>query len=236
MHLRFETALSRRNACRESGRVRVGAPCRAVRDRMRQGLSLMELLLVLVIMAVVAAMILPQLFGVEARQALRSAADQLNGTMVDARQQAMVSGQTMFMLFQFETGLYAVVPEPIDQETTARFDQVTNLLTQAAESSRMSGMETSTNLSNITGVEQLPSGARFLTGQAGVAQPNDTSAIQADLSGLPYIAFAPDGTTDDAIIQLISEEQDRITVQLRGLTGAIRIGELTGVDQFGAVQ
>ena len=193
----------------------------------------MELLLVLVIMAIMAAMVLPRLFEVEARQALRSAADQLNGNMVDARQQAMVSGQTMFMLFQFETGLYGVVPEPIDQETIATFEQVTQLLTQAAESSRMTGTGGSTNLSQITGIEQLPAGVKFLTGQAGVAQTNDTSAIQADLSGLPYIAFAPDGTTDDTIIQLISEEQDRITVQLRGLTGAIRIGELVAPDQFG---
>lgn len=224
MHSRLEIPRSRRRTTQRS---------RAGRKRERHGFSLMELLLVLAIMAIIAAMILPQLFGVQGRQSLRNAADQLNGAMVDARQQAMVSGQTMYMLFQFDSGMYAVVPEPIDQETTAQFEQVTSALSQAANLSRLTGNEDTTSRIDLPGVDRLPAGVQILTGQAGEAQAENAATVQADISGLPYVAFAPDGTTDDAILQLVSEEQDQITVQLRGLTGAIRIGELVGPNQVG---
>ena len=202
----------------------------------RDGLTLIELLLVLVIFAITAALVFPRLFDAESRQSLRGAADQLNGSLVSTRHQSMAEGQSLFLLYQVGTPLYAVVAEPLDDETRGQFDQVTTTLSQIADSYEQDNDFVFT-LDGTTGIRTLPTGIRFFGGESGVGQANDTSAIQAEIAGLPFIAFAPDGTTDDAVIELVNDDLDVIAIQLRGLTGTPRIGEMTsGIPIGGPVQ
>lgn len=193
--------------------------------RTRFGLTLIELLLVLVIMVIAAALVVPRLSEAEGRRSLLTAADQLNGSLVSTRQQSLAAGQTMFLIYQAGTPLYAVVPEPIDDETRNQFDQVTTMLSQVAGSydpaTDQGGL-----LEGTTGIRKLPVGTQFLSGVSGIAQANDMSGMQAEILGMPYVAFAPDGTTDDAVLELVNEETDQIAIQLRGLTGTARVGEL----------
>lgn len=208
-----------------SDRVRSGRVCSG---RVRSGFTLMELMLVLAITAIVAAFVIPRLFNVQGREVLRNGANQLSGAMLDARHQAISTGQTTFLMYQANSGLYAIAPEPIDEASSEQFNQVTQLLSQVASSASSPAADglADYQTGNSGVVEQLPRGVRFLVGQTGEAQENDMQGIQAEISGLPYVAFAPDGTSDDAILELTNEDLDRITVQLRGLTGAVRVGEL----------
>ena len=92
-------------------------------------------------------------------------------------------------------------------------------------------------LEGTTGIRKLPIGTRFLASETATAQANDVSSIQAEISGLPFITFAPDGTTDDAVVELVNDDFDRIAIQLRGLTGTARIGELMlGTQNGGPIQ
>lgn len=191
----------------------------------RRGLTLIELLLVLVIIVIAAALVVPRLSEAEGRRALMTAADQLHGSLVSARQQSVAEGQSVFLIYQAGTPLYAVVPEPIDDETRTQFDQVTTTLSQVIGTYDPATDEGGT-LNDTTGIRKLPLGTQFLSGEAGSAQANDISGMQAEILGLPYIAFAPDGTTDDAVLELINEDSDQVSIQLRGLTGTARIGEL----------
>ena len=195
------------------------------RRRFRGGLTLVELLLVLVIMVIAAALVVPRLFNSQQRQTLRSAADQLNAVLLSTRQQSMVDGQQLFLLYEAGTPFFAVVPEPMDDTTRGEFEQVTSTLSQIA-SSYDPANEVAGSLRGTTGIRKLPMGTRFLAGDTGVAGPSDLTTIAADISGLPFVAFAPDGTTDDAILELVNDDFDRIAVQLRGLTGTSQVGEL----------
>jgi hypothetical protein len=48
--------------------------------------------------------------------------------------------------------------------------------------------------------------------------------------GMP-IFFFPDGTTSNAQMVLANEDQDTVTVTLRGLTGMVRLGRVEAVNQ-----
>jgi len=192
---------------------------------MHAGLTLIELMLVLVIMVIAAALVVPRLSDAESRRALQTAADQLNGSLVSARQESLAAGQSMFVIYQTGTPLYAVVPEPIDEASRTEFDRVTTWLSQFADTYDPA-QDAGNTPEGTPGIRKLPLGTQFLTGESGVAQASDNSGVQAEILGLPFITFAPDGTTDDSVVELVNEDSDRIVIQLRGLTGTARVGEL----------
>ncbi len=192
----------------------------------RAGLTLIELLLVLVIMVLAAAWVFPRMFDAQGRHTLRTAGDQLEASLVDARHQAMAQGQSMLLVYHFGTPYYAVVPEPDDEPSRQNFNQVIQSLTQMAAMLRPD-REPVALPDGLPGMARLPSGTLFLSGEFGTTQASEPGRIQAEIAGLPFVLFAPDGTTDDALFFLANDSMAQIYVQLRGLTGTVTVADAT---------
>ena len=224
----------------------------------RQGLTLIEMLLVLALVVAMAAMVVPTL-GVFDDEYLRQAAEQVRGDWTAARVEAMTSGLTQVFRYEIETGEYVLQPWEGDDA----------LLEASAGASASGGISRGTlntpesgngSLANpaalgaggFGGTSGSPyaapagSGAGMMANTSAVHQKTlpeqikiascqvgmDIRAVQvADAVGSSYLAppilFYPDGTTSDAILTLVNEEGDSISLQLRGLTGITQVSEIS---------
>ena len=100
--------------------------------RVPRGLTLLELLLVMVLLVVVSAMIVPQIRSVTTRRELTSGAEQVRSALTKAQNQAMRQGAQVVLLYLPETPFYARVPAPNDEESTMQFEATQSQLTQLA--------------------------------------------------------------------------------------------------------
>jgi len=189
---------------------------RAVRPRPPHGVTLLELLLVLAVLAAAAALAWPALQRPLADQRLRKAADLIRAQWVTARVEAMESGETI--LFRCTPGgnryslqlaaLALADPQAADAQTALAgpaqgetlaaddFNPQTGLLPEGV---------------SFVGAEQI-----VLAGQSGL-QPGASQAC-TDL------LFQPDGTTTDSRLVLCNQDGSTIELTLRGLTGVVTVG------------
>ncbi len=96
-----------------------------------QGLTLLELLLVLVLMSVVFALVIPGFVGLAGRNELISGAEQVRTAIARARSDAMRTGQTRLIIYSPGSGFYAEVAEPLDPAAESELAAVTAFIRQA---------------------------------------------------------------------------------------------------------
>jgi prepilin-type N-terminal cleavage/methylation domain-containing protein len=183
--------------------------------RSRGGVTLLELLLVLALLVVIAAISVPLLEGSFSRATLYGAGDLLRGAWAKARLSAMQSGQT-----------HAFRYEPLG----SRFQIVALNALGAPEHSELmpEDPETREETTEFVRLSQnrLPDGAVFHSGNvASSAKTLATMPMTAESGWSPPILFYPDGTTSDATLLLINDRQLAIRVTLRGLTGISQTAE-----------
>ena len=82
------------------------------RQTVRTGFSLLELLIVLLIMAVIAAMVWPAVERMHRRNQIQSSARQIRGELAEARTRAIESGIPYIFQFKPSTGEYRIGPRP----------------------------------------------------------------------------------------------------------------------------
>jgi Tfp pilus assembly protein FimT len=97
----------------------------------RPGMTLFEILLVLVLLVIVSSLSVPLFEGSFATVRLRRGSDQLLAAWSDARVQAVQTGRTYEFLFQSESGLYRVQPWQVQQVSDAVTDLAAADSTQA---------------------------------------------------------------------------------------------------------
>jgi prepilin-type N-terminal cleavage/methylation domain-containing protein len=179
----------------------------------RAGFSLLEVLLVLALLVVLAALVVPALEGPLAGERLRRSADQLRTAWTRARIRAMQSGEIYAFTFDPDAGTYRIAPLEALQAAPAGPGGDASVRGPAGAS---------------TG--QLPEDVVFYLGAA--ADPSgraDSPGLQAD-NGAPLIVFYPDGTSSTAEVWLRNETAQAVPVLLRGLTGVSRVGDVTVLE------
>jgi prepilin-type N-terminal cleavage/methylation domain-containing protein len=169
--------------------------------RINRGFTLFELLVVLAIFMVVAALATPFLFRAFNGQTLRGGADVVRAEFDRARVQAIRTGNIYAFLYQRNTGDYTTAP--------------------LIDSYSLVNPSMANKIGESPHIKTLPAKLVF----AGSSVSDDARAQvasesgQLESAGMTPILFYPDGTSQDAYVFLQSEQGGRIRVYLRGLTG-----------------
>jgi type II secretory pathway pseudopilin PulG len=192
--------------------------------------TLLELLLVLVLIAIVAALAIPTLSGSLTTWQLRSAGDTVQTRWTQTRTQAIRTGQTH--VFRFLPGSDRFVIEPwtigaplpaagmIEPDASAA---TTELPRQTDQSQR--------SLDPSREPFRLAEGVAFLGMELAASDLLLTEAIQDGWSA--PILFYPDGTTSSAVLYLANSEGQALEVSLRGLTGTCQVGDVRAIGELG---
>lgn len=201
----------------------------------------MELLLVMGILALVGGIAWPLISQAYVNIKLRNAAEQIQAVWGKARVDAISSGLPHVFRFEKERGDYSVVSW---QDENAALEAATPM----AQNNFVPGMAMSppvmpspapgtagavTNYGGAATTQgpKLPEGMIF----TNIDRTSDTRAMAADAqfssigitsTSIPVV-FYPDGTASDAVLTITNSKGRYITLNLRGLTGITRVGEIT---------
>lgn len=185
------------------------------------GMTLMELLLVVAIMVVVAAVAAPTVQQTLANQSLKKSADRVRVAMGQARVKAIKNGEEYAVFISPGGSYFSVAP-------FRTFDQQGALAGQR-ERELAEGRTTSFE------DDLLPMGILFVAAQSAMdARGADILSTSGSKGALEPIFFYPDGTSQDAIITLQNQKQATIEVHLRGLTGIAKTVRPDFVETEGA--
>lgn len=189
----------------------------------RCAFTLTELLLVLTIAAVIAAVAWPSLQKPFASHRLRTAADMVRSELCRTRIQAMRSGHTFAFRYVPEGGRFSVGPQGESCDAG-----VQGMETDVAASGEGDG-GLSAEDSQPTD-RTLPQGVRFVVGDTAAPStaasaagdsPTDENAPAGDEQWSEPIFFYPDGTTSDSLLLLANDRGYVMELMLRGLTGTV---------------
>lgn len=184
-------------------------------------MTLMELLLVVAIMVVVAAVAAPTVQQTLANQSLKKSADRVRVAMGQARVKAIKNGEEYAVFISPGGSYFSVAP-------FRTFDQQGALAGQR-ERELAEGRTTSFE------DDLLPMGILFVAAESAMdARGADILSTSGSKGALEPIFFYPDGTSQDAIITLQNQKQATIEVHLRGLTGIAKTVRPDFVETEGA--
>lgn len=199
----------------------------------RLGYTLMEMLLVLIVVGVILAVAWPNVARLSGQQKLMDSSEKVRTLMASARVHAIDSG--LVYQFRYEPGghYFVVVPFEREFEGVSPNARGTGTATGLGRFSKASGM--------------LPDGVTFAaptllnpggSGAAATAPGMGQKLSPDSLSGLLNagklesvswsgpILFQSDGTAADATLELVDKRHQRITLQVRGVTGAINVSRI----------
>jgi prepilin-type N-terminal cleavage/methylation domain-containing protein len=177
-----------------------------------KGVTLFEVLLVLAVAAVIAAMAWPALRRPLARYRLYSAADKVRTQWCQDRVEAMRSGRTYVFRYVVGGNQFRSGPE---EGTSAAASDGSDMIGDGRQ----------------RGDGTLPEGVKFLADAP--ALPANRQAAAPDESGDSWsdpILFYPDGTTSDARLLLAGDQSCAVRLMLRGLTGAPSVSDPDAIE------
>lgn len=198
----------------------------SLQKRSRVGVTLLEILLVMAVMVLMAAIAVPILNGTFEGSKLRRAADVVRSDWGRARVQAIRSGTEWAFVYEPGTGRYAIAPYSPYQPPT-----IGNSIS-AEEQGNFD-----------YGEGMLPIGVRFDQGQATA----DTRSIALDAggsggggadgagggSGVQTVLFYPDGTSQQMQLRLVNDRDWYVQIELRALTGTASVSDVAALEDAG---
>jgi Tfp pilus assembly protein FimT len=190
-------------------------------------------MLVMSILVTVAALAWPQIHRAYETVRLRKAADQVQAGLARARVEAMSSGLTQVFRFEPNSPRYTI--------TAYQDDSVSSSLDTSADASSSGGGQASGSSGaaapSPTGgptenpcEHQLPDGFAFTTAER--ASDSRTAAVEGQLNDnsasadAPPVFFYPDGSSQDAVITISTDNGRSVSITLRGYTGITHVGEI----------
>jgi prepilin-type N-terminal cleavage/methylation domain-containing protein len=192
------------------------------RHERRRGFTLVEVLVVMAILVLIAAIALPLIRKPLVRREVQSAADSVRTKMFHARIGAMRSRHVYTFQYQPGSGSYRVSPQ--DQPSAAQpTDDATN-----------TGQEdpvTADGEHQPSEDGSLPDGIHFLADDSPDPDAGEQTPPMIAQNGdggngwSEPIFFYPDGTTSDARLIVASGRGYAIHVRLRGVTGNVVVGK-----------
>ncbi|MEX2559654.1 MAG: prepilin-type N-terminal cleavage/methylation domain-containing protein [Pirellulales bacterium] len=191
----------------------------------RRAFTLLETVLVLSLLVILAAMAWPALKGPMSGHRLRRSADQVRAEWARARNRAMLSGEIQAFVYLPGSDRFRVVAYADAQGT----------LQQAAAGSNTAGSDTpgsgTTASGTAAGDRFLPAGVVFAASTISAAAAQAAFGAQGSWSDM--ILFYPDGTSTKATVTHESEDGRQVPVELRGVTGGSRAGEMISAQEVG---
>ncbi|MDB2686793.1 hypothetical protein N9Y42_06235 [Mariniblastus sp.] len=184
----------------------------------RSAFSMLELMLVLAIVIVVAALAVPAVQGTIDNQAITSGTDRVRIAMGQARVQAIRSGKVFAFFYQRNGQWFDVAPlENHDQ-----------LSSQQNRNGQVSVQDR--DLSD----NWLPREVRFVAGETQLDSRSETAKEASGAASIDAVLFYPDGTSQDAKLYVQDQRGRQMAVELRGLTGLAK--SIRTVSQNGQSQ
>jgi prepilin-type N-terminal cleavage/methylation domain-containing protein len=179
----------------------------------RPGYTLVELMLVLALMVMVAAIAYPSLDTMYLDTKLSMAGDQVRAKWLTARTQSVNEGRPYRFAVILGKGNYRLAPDSAD------FWGGSN------------GQTSDPDNGPLILEEALPKGVIFNTPDSGQSEPDPNSDTGSPTDGVDWsraftvATFLPDGTTreDLASITFNARGARPVDIKLRGLTGAITV-------------
>jgi type II secretory pathway pseudopilin PulG len=200
----------------------------------REGITLLELLIVLALLVILAGVSMPAFMGTIRSQRLRSAAESVRTEWMRAHIQAMKTGR--IHVYRFESGgrSFEIIPwvaddDALESSTTADA-QPTFVAMASASGTAAGGVE----LEEGPG---LPEGVIFVGGEAqsdarALSVEEALSGSEGDGQWGSPILFYPDGSASDAFVVVANDAQQSIRIELRGLTGLATVGDITLLEEL----
>jgi type II secretory pathway pseudopilin PulG len=192
--------------------------------------TLLELLLVLVLIALVAAFAVPTLSGSLSTWQLRSAGDTVQTRWTQARTQAIRKGQTHVFRYQPQSDRFLIEPwmigEPLPAVGLAAVEAGDDVIARAGRPD-----ESERSLDPRVEPFRLSAGVVFAGMELADRDLLLAEAIQDGWSS--PVLFHPDGTTSSAVLYLANGEGQALEISLRGLTGTCQVGEIRADDELG---
>jgi len=186
----------------------------------RKGFTLIELMVVMTILVMLAALTAPAFVRQYHEAKLRAAARDIVSLMQYARSQAVVEGTT----YRLNVGGDRLWVSYYDTETEQ--DPNRRDATQPAFVPDESVLGASRALPEGIVIRELQLGDESLAQLSDEAlETLDSQRSQLNEEGTPYISFTPSGTTDGARILLENEYESRLVVTLDAITGRTQVLE-----------
>ena len=222
-----------------------------------RGFTLLELMLVLAIIVVVAAVTIPSVTGAFKNQSLAKAGDLVRDEFARARIHAMESGRAYEFVYTVGGNTFRVNPRASLQDSVemsvdaangtneGSSNAAGNLLTPAP-ASVATVPATQMNVGGIVAKNTLVEGVRFAGGdmlvdtrasaldqqQSAASGVSTTTGTLGSGQAAPPIFFYPDGTTSNAQVILGNERGRYIVLRLRSLTGMCKVSELLTAEEL----
>ncbi len=207
----------------------VGSSLSVVR---RGGMTLLEILLALGVLAILAALAWPSVMRLHGEQKILDSAEKVRALVATARVHAIESGLAYQFRYELGGNHFLVIPfekefEGVDSRTTGagtaegfgRFSKAGGNLPEGVTFAKPND---SKSAPSVGGGQQLSSDA--LNGLPGADK----------LSGLSWsgpIVFQSDGSSTDVEFSVVDLRNQRVSLRVRGLTGAAAVGRLQREDR-----
>lgn len=205
----------------------------------RSAFTMLEVMLVLAVIAAISALVWPSLQRPFATQRLRRAAEQVRMHLIKTRTRAITTGETFSFTCQRDKPLYRI-------ECRTNNEAALQTVTVASSGGSQSGgtlaayAAPSNNHSAIIPPvdEMLPDGINFagddvsLDARSGQIAAQDLVSGSVDISWSQPILFYPDGTASSARVALVGDRGRAIVVEIRGVTGGAKIGDIISVEDL----
>ncbi len=207
--------------------VQIAVLRRALTDRRgARGMTLFEILLVLVLLVVLGSLATPLLDSTFSSMRLRRGTDQVLAAWSEARTKAIEHGQIYQFRFSEESNKYRVDRWYADESQRAK----------KASSTATSSLEGSEEKPDWHTQAALSETVFFVGGeQAGVdtagSREVETLAGEKNAAWSAPIFFFPDGTTSEASLLLRNEKERYQRATLRALTGIARASKLLSAEE-----
>lgn len=208
----------------------------------RRGVSLMELLLVLVLLVIAGSLAVPAITGAFGGVKLKRAGDKIIARWAEARAQAIETGVPYQFRFRPNTNAYRIEPltDVLQAGASGSGGPPTSSAPEPAASARVETDANRRSLDKTTTIEsQLPETILFVGGQsAGYDATTDERRVN-DLQTLGStwsspITFFPDGSASTASVVLQNDIPQYLRVTIRGLTGVARASGVLTREEYDA--
>ncbi|MFM2217799.1 MAG: hypothetical protein RL240_2117 [Planctomycetota bacterium] len=211
----------------------------------RSGFTLFELILVLIILVTLAAIAFPTLEAMVSSRRLQQSAERLQNELLEARVEAMKTGQAQVFRATINGNTYTIEPWLSgNEDSDASAGATVMSASGVVETERTStGQVALTSISADGDAKQLDNDVQFMGIETLVDARNALeiqksgetvpmagvgTAVSGGISS-PLLVY-PDGSSTTAQIILADSRGRRMAIQLRGVTGRSSIVRLATVD------
>jgi prepilin-type N-terminal cleavage/methylation domain-containing protein len=213
---------------------------------LRKGFTLLELLLVLSILAILAGLAVPTFESMISSRRLQQSVDKLQNQLLEARVEAMRTGQAQVFRATIHGSSYSITPWLSgDEDRDAAAGATVMTAGGVVETERTdSGAVAASSTDGSDSIETVDSDVMFLSVDTLVdarnalelqksgeiaPMPGSSSGSTSGSLSSPLLLY-PDGTSTTAQIILADIQGRRMAIQLRGVTGRSTNMRLTAVD------